>query len=258
MRRFTDRVAIVTGAAGGIGAAAARRFAADGAHVVATDSNAALLAGLDLSPQHLLFPTDMTDPEAVATLVDRTLDTFGRLDILAANAGVWQQRHFLDLDLAEWDHVIDVNLRGTFVISQQVASAMAAQNKPGAIVITASTNGFVAEADTAHYNASKGGLIALAKSMAVDLAPFSIRVNVVAPGTIRTPLNRAVLDVGVTTAFALPPADRWGEPEECASAITYLASEEASYITGTVLVVDGGQTAINGPPTTVTSRREDG
>jgi NAD(P)-dependent dehydrogenase (short-subunit alcohol dehydrogenase family) len=257
MNTSTGRVAIVTGAAGGIGAATAHRLAADGAHVVATDIDAQKLEDLDLAPQHLIFPTDLTEPEAVSNLVERTLDTFGRIDVLVANAGVWQQRHFLDLDVAEWDRVLDVNLRGSFLVCHRVSKAMAASGRPGAIVITASTNGQVAEAETAHYNASKGALIALAKSMAIDLAPYGIRVNAIAPGTIRTPLNEAVLDSSAALSFAMPPAGRWGTAEECASAIAYLASEGASYITGTVLVVDGGQTALNGPPATETRPRED-
>jgi NAD(P)-dependent dehydrogenase (short-subunit alcohol dehydrogenase family) len=251
--RFTSRVAVVTGAASGIGAATARRLAAEGARVVAVDLDEQRLASLDLPPGQLRVHADTADLEAIGDLVDRTLSRFGKIDVLVANAGIWQQRSFLDLDPAEWDRVIHVNLRGTFLVSQCVARAMVRAGCPGAIVITASTNGFVAEPDTAHYNASKGGLVMLAKSMAVDLAAHGIRVNAVAPGTIRTPLNSAVLDAttgpmaGATAAFAAPPAGRWGEPEECAAAIAYLASGDASYVTGTVLVVDGGQTALNGP-----------
>jgi NAD(P)-dependent dehydrogenase (short-subunit alcohol dehydrogenase family) len=246
--RFTGRVAVVTGAASGIGAATARRLASEGANVVAADLDGQRLLSLNLPGDHLRVHADTADRQAIDDLIDRALSRFGHIDVLVANAGIWQQRNFLDLDTAEWDRVMHVNLRGSFLISQRVARTMVSARGPGAIVITASTNGFVAEPDTAHYNAAKGGLVMLAKSMAVDLAGYGIRVNAVAPGTIRTPLNSAALDAAAgMTAFASPPAGRWGEPEDCASAIAYLASDDASYVTGTVLVVDGGQTALNGP-----------
>jgi glucose 1-dehydrogenase len=248
MTRFTGRVAVVTGAASGIGAATALRLAGEGARVVAADLDGQRLASLDLPPGQLRVHADTADPEAIDDLVDRALSRFGKIDVLVANAGIWQQRNFLDLKTAEWDRVLHVNLRGTFLISQRVARSMVSAGCPGAIVITASTNGFVAERDTAHYNAAKGGLVMLAKSMAVDLASYGIRVNAVAPGTIRTPLNSAALDAATgITAFASPLAGRWGDPDDCAAAIAYLASDDASYVTGTVLVVDGGQTALNGP-----------
>ena len=245
MNRFTNRIAIVTGAASGIGAATARRLAHEGAHVVAVDRDQQRLSSLNLPDPCIGVHADTADVDAIGRVVEATLARFGRIDILVANAGIWQQRNFLDLDPAEWDRVVNVNLRGTFLISQCVGRAMVSARQGGTIVIVASTNGFVAEPDTAHYNASKAGLLMLAKSMAVDLAEYRIRVNAVAPGTIRTPLNEAVLSASAPS-FAFPPARRWGEPEDCAAAIAYLASGDADYVTGAVLVVDGGQTALNG------------
>lgn len=246
MKGLTNRVAVVTGAASGIGAATVRRLTDEGAHVVAVDRDQQRLSTLHLPDPSIGIHADTADVGAIGRAVETTLARFGKIDILVANAGIWQQRNFLELDPAEWDRVINVNLRGTFLISQRVARAMVSAQHGGAIVILASTNGFIAEPDTAHYNASKAGLLMLAKSMAVDLAEYRIRVNAVAPGTIRTPLNEAVLSAS-TPPFSFPPARRWGEPEDCAAAIAYLASGDADYITGAVLVIDGGQTALNGP-----------
>lgn len=163
-----------------------------------------------------------------------------------SNAGIWSEHKFLDLTMDEWDRVLNVNLRGQFIVCQAFAREMVAQGTRGSIVLTASTNSFVAEPNLAHYNASKGGVLLLAKSMAVDLAPYNIRVNAIAPGTIRTPITQKDLPEGPTSEFAFPPARRWGEASECASVIAFLASEEASYMMGEAIVVDGGQIALNG------------
>ncbi|GAA3583785.1 SDR family oxidoreductase [Amycolatopsis ultiminotia] len=239
MGSFDGKVAVVTGGASGIGAATAALLAARGAQVVAADRKPA-------EPADSVTPwrCDVTDPGSVRALVDGVLQRFGRLDVLIANAGIWRQRPFLELSTEEWDEVLDVNLRGCFLVCRQVARAMAAAGG-GSIVVTASTNSTIAEPDTAHYNAAKGGLLMLVRSMAVDLAQFGIRVNAVAPGTIETPLNRAALAES-DDAFAFPPAGRWGTADECATAAVFLASGEAAYITGTSLTVDGGQTALNG------------
>ncbi|MFC5824091.1 SDR family NAD(P)-dependent oxidoreductase [Nonomuraea insulae] len=244
MGTFDGKVAVVTGGASGIGAATAARLAARGARVVSADRSApdpAAVTPAGITP----WICDVTDPEAVRELVTEVVERFGGIDVLVANAGIWRQRPFLELTVEEWDEVLEVNLRGSFLVCQQAARAMADAGRGGAIVVTASTNSTVAEPDTAHYNASKGGLLMLVRSMAVDLAPFGIRVNAVAPGTIETPLNSAALATAGET-FAFPPAGRWGTAEECAAAAVFLASDDAAYINGTSLTVDGGQTALNG------------
>jgi NAD(P)-dependent dehydrogenase (short-subunit alcohol dehydrogenase family) len=191
---------------------------------------------------------DVSDPRAVKDLVDATLARFGQVDVVVSNAGIWRGSPFLDITDEDWDAVLGVNLKGTFLVCRGFARAMAAAGNGGSIIVTASTNSFLAEHDSAHYNASKGGAVMLVKSMAVDLAKAGIRVNAVAPGTIRTNINAAVqsLPDGGSAHFAFPPARRWGDPADLACPITFLASQDAAYITGSVLVVDGGQISLNG------------
>jgi glucose 1-dehydrogenase len=246
--RFDGKVAVVTGAGSGIGAAAADRFVAEGASVVYADRDAARLDRVAPSETVLAVTADVADPASVASLVDATLDRFGRVDVLVSNAGIWRGGPFLDVTDEEWDEVLDVNLRGTFLVCRGFARAMAAAGTGGSIVVTASTNSFLAEPDSAAYNASKGGVVMLVKSMAVDLAEARIRVNAVAPGTIRTNINADVqsLPEGGSPLYAFPPARRWGDPDDLAGPIAFLASPEADYITGSVLVVDGGQISLNG------------
>ncbi|MFV0462482.1 MAG: SDR family NAD(P)-dependent oxidoreductase [Nostocoides sp.] len=250
MAGFTDRVVLVTGAGSGIGAATSLRLRDEGARLVLVDRDEAGLAALDVGgAQALTVTADVADGSAVDRVVEAALDRFGRIDVLVANAGIWQERPFLELTQEDWDRVLGVNLRGTFLVCQAVAKVLVSQGHGGAIVLTASANSLVAEADTAHYNASKGGVLMLGKSMAVDLAPYGIRVNSIAPGTIETPLNRDALErmPESVVAASIPPLQRWGDPAECAAAIAFLASSDANYITGTTLVVDGGRLALSGP-----------
>lgn len=244
MYDLKGKTAVVTGAASGIGLATAKLLSERGAQLVRVDINDAGLAAEKLSGPEIAVAGDGSDRRTAEEVLRTALDAFGGVDIVIANAGLWWEASFLDLTDDEWDRIMRVNLRGPFVLTQTIARWMATAARPGAIVFTASTNGFIAEPATAHYNASKGGLLMLMKSMAVDLAEYGIRVNAVAPGTIRTNLNAAAL--AKNDAFALPPARRWGTADECAEAICFLAAPEASYITGEVLVVDGGQTALNG------------
>ena len=246
--RFDGKVVVVTGAGSGIGAAAADRFAAEGARVVYADRDAGRLGRIPASTSVLPFAVDVADPQSVDQLVAGTLERFGRVDVVVSNAGIWRGSAFLDVTDEEWDTVLGVNLTGTFLVCRGFARVMASAGTGGSIVVTASTNSFLAEPDSAAYNASKGGVVMLVKSMAVDLAPVRIRVNAVAPGTIRTNINADVrsLPDGGSPLFAFPPARRWGDPEDLAGPIAFLASPDADYITGTVLVVDGGQISLNG------------
>ena len=190
---------------------------------------------------------DVADPRSVERLVDTTIEAFGQVDVVVSNAGIWRGSPFLEITDDEWDEVLGINLTGTFLVCRGFGRVMAAAGG-GSIVVTASTNSFLAEPDSAHYNASKGAVVMLVKSMAVDLAPARIRVNAVAPGTIRTNINADVqsLPEGGSPLYAFPPARRWGEPDDLAGPIAFLASPEADYITGSVLVVDGGQISLNG------------
>lgn len=246
--RFDGKVAVVTGAGSGIGAAAADRFAAEGASVVYADRDTGRLGQVTASDSVLPVTADVADPASVEQLVTATLDRFGRVDVVVSNAGIWRGSPFLDTTDEEWDEVLGVNLRGTFLVCRGFARAMAAAGAGGSIIVTASTNSFLAEPDSAAYNASKGGVVMLVKSMAVDLAQARIRVNAVAPGTIRTNINADVqsLPDGGSPLYAFPPARRWGDPVDLAGPIAFLASPDADYITGSVLVVDGGQISLNG------------
>lgn len=248
MGRFDGQVVVVTGAGSGIGAAAADRFAAEGASVVYADWDAGRLGRVAGSASVLPVTADVSDPGSVDHLVGTTLERFGHVDVVVSNAGIWRGSPFLEITDDEWDAVLGVNLKGTFLVCQRFARVMASARAGGAIVVTASTNSFLAEPDSAHYNASKGGVVMLVKSMAVDLAQAGIRVNAVAPGTIRTNINADVqsLPDGGSPLYAFPPARRWGDPGDLAGPIAFLASRDADYITGSVLVVDGGQISLNG------------
>ncbi|HVR83554.1 MAG TPA: SDR family NAD(P)-dependent oxidoreductase, partial [Planctomycetota bacterium] len=167
----------------------------------------------------------------------------GRLDVLVANAGITSVQPFLDIDEGTWRRVLDVNLTGTFWCVQEAARLMS-RSGGGAIVVTASTNAFWVEATLAAYNASKGGVVALVRTAALDLAPHRIRVNSVEPGVVRTPLAAFVTEdpAGARCYLKKIPLGRFAEPLDVARAILFLASDEASYITGQTLVLDGGLT----------------
>lgn len=233
--RLAGQVALVTGAASGIGAAVARRFAEEGASVVAADL-AELPAAPGIEPRTL----DVADPASVEAAVDAVLARHGRIDSLVHAAGIGQEIPFLDTPLATFDRIIAVNLRGTFLIGQRVARAMRDAGK-GAIVNIASVAGLRGSIGRAAYGGSKGGVVIMSQVMAVDLAAFGIRVNVVAPGPIETPMVVAMHDAAIRAAWQRQiPLRRYGEAHEVAAACLFLVSDEASFITGHVLAVDGG------------------
>jgi NAD(P)-dependent dehydrogenase (short-subunit alcohol dehydrogenase family) len=247
--RFDGHTVVVTGASSGIGKATAERFLRDGAHVVAVSDRAGELAAAaqelgvlgHVTPEHC----DVSDEAPMTALAGRVAAA-GGADIVIANAGVWEQTDVDGLAADRFARMLRINVVGAYLSVRVFLDQLAASGR-GAVVFTASTNGLVAEPQTAHYNSSKGALVLLTQSLAVDLAPRRIRVNAVAPGTIYTPLIAHIVDAEGTDDWGGIPWGRLGRADEVASCIAFLASSDASYVTGSVLVCDGGQTVCNGP-----------
>ena len=249
------QVAVITGAAQGIGAACAERLSQDGATVALWDLDdargGALAHRLRESGRRALYlHCDVSDKDDVDAAVDATLQALGRIDALVNNAGIFKAANFLDITAADWDAVIDVNLKGAFLVGQAVARAMAANpaGTGGAIVNMSSVNGVMAIPTIASYNVSKGGVNQLTRVMALALADQGIRVNAVAPGTIATELAKnAVLgsEEARQRIMSRTPMKRLGEPGEIADVTAFLLSDASSYVTGEIVVVDGGRMTLN-------------
>jgi glucose 1-dehydrogenase len=251
--RLENKVALVTGAAQGIGLACAQALAGEGARVVLADVNAdaAKRAAESLSAQgrqcaHVAC--DVSRKADVDRAVAAAVETFGRLDILVANAGIVHAADFLDLAEADFDRVIAVNLKGVFLAGQAAARQMVKQGGGGAIVNMSSVNAVLAIPNQVPYVVSKGGINQLTKVMSVSLAPHGIRVNGIGPGTILTELAKTAV-LGNREAerkiLSRTPMGRMGEPGEIARVAVFLASDEASYMTGQTLYPDGGRLALN-------------
>jgi meso-butanediol dehydrogenase/(S,S)-butanediol dehydrogenase/diacetyl reductase len=248
-QRFEGRVAVVTGSASGIGRATAARLADEGATVVAADRDLDGVEGLVASRPEgagtvIAHQLDVTDPDAARALVDDTAATHGRLDVLANVAGILRFAHAVDHSRDDWEQTLAVNLSGPWFLMQAALPHLEATR--GNIVNVASAAGLVGQAYTAAYCASKGGLVLLTRSLAVEYATRKVRVNCVCPGQV---------DTNLLADFAFPegadarlldkllPLVRAAAPEEIATLIAYLASDEARYVTGAALPIDGGQTA---------------
>ncbi|HYK32707.1 MAG TPA: SDR family NAD(P)-dependent oxidoreductase [Streptosporangiaceae bacterium] len=240
-----SRVAVVTGAAGGIGAAICRRLAADGFTVACVDLRADDLAELaDELPGARCYGTDVRDPGSVGRLADEIAADIGPPWLLVNAAGVFSIQRLVDLDEAEWDRIIDTNLKGPFLTCREFMPAMIAA-RDGCVINIASTAGVRGGRRRAAYCASKGGLVLLTKSLAIDHGPDGVRVNCVCPGLIDTEMadwirhdEQAMADFAART-----PAGRIGRPSDIADTVAFLASDEASYLQGAVMMVDGGVTA---------------
>lgn len=243
---LTGRVAIVTGAGRGIGRAIALGLAGVGVAVVVAEQGeergAATVADITTAGgTAIAIPTNVADRRSVEAMVEKAIARFKRIDILVNNAGVTSTYHLFDLPEAEWDRVLSVNLKGVFLCSQAVGRVMA-QAGGGVIINISSQLGEVVRPNKAHYVSAKGGVKQLTKALAVDLAPRGIRVNAVAPGPIETELAAPLLNDPTIRAEFLErlPLGRLGQPDDLVGAILYLASDAASFVTGTTLVVDGG------------------
>jgi NAD(P)-dependent dehydrogenase (short-subunit alcohol dehydrogenase family) len=243
-----SRVAFVTGATGGLGRAIAAALAADGCAVALADlpGRAADLESFaaDL-PDAIGVPVDVRQPETLHAATEATLDRFGSLDVMVCNAGVNVRRPSLEVTEADWDTVVDVNLRGVFFSAQAGARQMVTQGHGGKIVCIASIMGLVARANAAAYCASKAGVVNLTRVLAIEWASYNIQVNSVAPTFVHTPLTEGLFsDPSVLEMVQrATPNGRLATPQEIADAVVFLASRRADMITGTTLPVDGGWTA---------------
>jgi len=256
--KLPDRIALVTGAAGGIGLAIARRFIAEGARVLLADCNPSVLAAAEaLGEGAAAHVADVTQPQQVQALVDACVQRWGGLDVCVCNAGIIRAADFLDLTPEDFDAVMNVNVRGTFLVAQASARAMAREQQEnkrqdhegqgGAIVLLSSMTAELSMPDQLAYSASKGAVRQMTKSMALALAPYGIRVNAIGPGSVDTDILKTITadPQARHTVLSRIPMQRLGTPDEMAKVAVFLASDDASYITGQTVYADGGRLALN-------------
>ncbi|WP_298823844.1 SDR family NAD(P)-dependent oxidoreductase [uncultured Planococcus sp.] len=254
--RLAGKTAIITGAGSGQGKASALLFAEQGAKVVIAEWNEE--AGkqvekeiIDAGNEAMFFKTDISNEENVQELVSVVQDKYGRIDILFNNAGIgfssrskYTMASILETPLDDWNSIMGINLNGTFLMSKYVIPVMIEQGK-GSVINNSSLNGIIGVTGADAYTASKGGVVALTRVMAADYGKHNIRVNCICPGAINTPMISEVLDIPeIAKNYETGPLGRVGEPEEIAGAALFLASDEASYVTGVILPVDGGWSTV--------------
>ena len=246
--RLQGRVVAITGGALGIGRATAQMFAQEGAAVALGDTQVREAEGVGkeivgLGGRAIAVGVDVGDTAQVQGYVDRVVAEFGRLDVMFANAGIAHAAPFLEHAESDWQRVLRVNLTGVFLCGQIAARQMVRQGGGGRIIATASINGFRGVENLVGYNVAKAGVIEMIKTMAVELAPHHITVNAIAPAQIDTRLTRGFSDDAKARRVARIPLGRFGEVDEVAKAALFLASDDASYVTGHTLAVDGGYLA---------------
>jgi len=249
MQNLKNKIALITGAKQGMGKSHAVALAKQGAKVVVTDINQADCQKVvdeikNSGGEAIAFKLDVSNKSEVDSVVSEIVKKFGQLDILINNAGIVQFKPFLELSEEDWDRTIDINLKGEFLCAQAAAKVMKEQGGGTIINIASVAMGQqgVGMPNIAHYCASKGGIAAMTEALAVELAPFNIRVNAIAPGMIETPMIEAVKSDPKTleTILQRVPLKRAGRPEEVSELVAFLASDSSSYMTGAVVVIDGG------------------
>ncbi|MFC7669595.1 3-oxoacyl-ACP reductase FabG [Hymenobacter humi] len=246
MKRAQDKVVIITGGASGIGRVSALRFAAEGAIVVIWDIDKAKAEATRgeieaAGGKAVVAQVNTTQPEQVAAAAQAVQTEFGRIDVLINNAGITRDASLRKMTLAQWQQVIDVNLTGVFVCAQAVAPYMEAQ-RSGRIINTSSVVGLYGNFGQSNYAATKAGLIGLTKTLARELGKYNITVNAVAPGFMATDMLNTIPEKVLDALKSRTPLGRLGRPEDIAAAYLFLASDEAGYVSGTVLSVDGAIT----------------
>ena len=242
------KVAIVTGGAQGIGKGIVERYVKENAKVAIFDIDKDMLEATEAEMKSMggdviTFTVDVLSKEQIFNAVNAVADKWGHIDILVNDAGICPWADFLEIPEEDWDKVMGINLKGYFLMSQAVGRIMSKQKDGGSIIHMYSVNGLAAEAQIAHYNVSKGGINMLTMSMALELAKYNIRVNAICPGFIDTRLNRSDIEneEWLKEYLKTIPMGRVGKPSDIASAAFFLASDDSAYITGHLLVVDGGQ-----------------
>lgn len=246
--RLKDKVAIITGAANGMGAAEAKLFVKEGAKVVATDLDEKNLAVLaeeikTTGGEVLTVKQDVTSEAEWQALISKTIDTYGKLDILVNNAGIAINKNFSNMEMTEWNKVMDVNLNGC-VLGMKYCIPEMQKNGSGSVVNISSIGGLVGMAGSSPYTAAKGALRALTKSAAVEYGKDKVRVNSVHPGIIKTPMVADTMEAAMPFYETYTQLPYMGEPDDVAYGVLYLASDEARFMTGSELVIDGGWTAL--------------
>jgi NAD(P)-dependent dehydrogenase (short-subunit alcohol dehydrogenase family) len=252
--RLENKVCVVTGGAMGIGRACAAAYAREGAAVLVVDladdeGQATVRELVALGGRAEFVRADVASPQECRSTVDRALEVFGRLDVMHANAGIELCKSVLDTSDAEWERVISVNLSGVFYCCREALRTMRTQKTPGSILVTASPLALATGRDIAAYTASKGGVVAFVRALALEAAEFGVRANALLPGTTETPMIRREVAAATDPELMLKrwadsvPLGRLAQPEDIAEGAVFLVSDAARFVTGTCLAVDGGQLA---------------
>ncbi|PCI50931.1 MAG: beta-ketoacyl-ACP reductase [Alphaproteobacteria bacterium] len=238
---FQDKIAVVTGAGQGIGAAIAKRLAREGAKLVLVDINEDCLKDIsgELNTETLCVAADVSKKDQVFSMIEQAKDTFGTVDILVNNAGIIRDGFLARLSEDDWDKVMDVNLKGPFLCCQAVFDIMKAQNS-GKIVNIVSRS-WLGNIGQANYSASKGGLVSLTRTLALELARFQINVNAVAPGLIETSMTKSMPEEALARLLRMQPTGKMGSVDDIAAAVCFLSSGDAQFINGQIIHVDGGK-----------------